>query len=97
MPMLTGNMVVGLVQTMPCRLWFQPFMTGILSRSMAGAVVPISDAFSGERQPRNQILHALFDGLGWIKINRLLGRRHNRDRQQQGESQLTRVFMSSLL
>ena len=42
----TGNIVVGSVQTMPCRLWFQPFIAGIFRRSIAGAVVPSSEIFS---------------------------------------------------
>ena len=44
--MFTGNMVVGLVHTIPCRLWFQPFITGIFKRSIAGAVVESSEIFS---------------------------------------------------
>jgi hypothetical protein len=46
MLMGTGNMVVGLVHTIPCRLWFQPFIAGIFSRSIAGAVVLSSEIFS---------------------------------------------------
>ena len=42
----TGNIVVGCDHTIPCRLWFHPFITGTFSRSISGAVVLNSEAFS---------------------------------------------------
>ena len=42
----TGNIAVGWLQTIPCRLWFQPFIAGTFSRSIAGAVVLSREVFS---------------------------------------------------